>query len=156
ARWGVVATVNRLIGMFAFALWDREERTLWLVRDRMGIKPLYYRATGDLVLFGSELKALRSMPGWTPEMDRGALADYLERGYIPHPRTISRDVRKLAPGIILKIAPDHEPLTIRYWDLKAVAGAGIAAARHHDLPPRAAVDGLENLLRDAVKRRMIA
>src|SRR5207302_11116739 len=114
------------------------------------------RATSDRVLFGSELKALRSMPGWTPEMDRVALADYLERGYIPHPRTIYRDVRKLAPGTILKIAPEREPLAIRYWDLKTVAGAGIAAARHHDQPAHAAVDALENLLRDAVKRRMIA
>ena len=74
AVWGVEATVKRLIGMFAMALWDRRERVLYLVRDRLGIKPLYWADFNGRVLFGSELKALRAEPNWSPELDRGALA----------------------------------------------------------------------------------
>ena len=70
ARSGVEATLKRLIGMFAFALWDRRERTLTLVRDRLGIKPLYWAKFGSAFMFGSELKALRAHPGWTPRIDR--------------------------------------------------------------------------------------
>ena len=77
ARWGLEATVERLIGMFAFALWDRETRTLRLARDRLGIKPLYWGRFGSLFLFGSELKALRECPGWDVELDRDSLAAYL-------------------------------------------------------------------------------
>src|SRR5665213_1808213 len=69
AVWGVEATITRLIGMFAMAIWDRQERTLILVRDRLGIKPMYWASFGDLILFGSELKALRAHRGWQPELD---------------------------------------------------------------------------------------
>ena len=75
AALGVEATLQRLIGMFAIALWDRRERTLTLVRDRLGIKPLYWAKFGDLFLFGSELKALRAHPGWTPRIDRDAVGE---------------------------------------------------------------------------------
>jgi asparagine synthase (glutamine-hydrolysing) len=156
ARWGVVATIQRLIGMFALALWDRKDRALWLVRDRLGIKPLYYRATADLVLFGSELKALRAMPGWTPEIDPIARAQFLERGYVPHPRTIYKGVQKLPPGTALEIRQGSEPHLTRYWDLKKIASAGLATAQRHERTPEEDVDALERLLRDAVKRRMIA
>src|SRR5499425_3355234 len=70
AEWGVEATVKRLIGMFAMALWDRRDHVLYLVRDRLGIKPVYWAKFGERVLFGSELKALRADPGWTPALDR--------------------------------------------------------------------------------------
>src|SRR5665213_3543606 len=88
ATYGVEATIPRLIGMFALAVWDRKERTLKLVRDRLGIKPLYWGKFGNFFLFGSELKALRAHPGWTPRIDRGAVALYLRHSYIPAPRTI--------------------------------------------------------------------
>ena len=88
AAWGVEATVARLIGMFAFALWDREERRLWLGRDRLGIKPLYYGERDGLFLFGSELKALRAKDGWTPRIDRNALAAYTRFNYVPTPLSI--------------------------------------------------------------------
>jgi asparagine synthase (glutamine-hydrolysing) len=156
ARWGIVATIQRLIGMFALALWDRKDRTLWLIRDRLGIKPLYYRATTDVVLFGSELKALRAMPGWTPEIDPIARGQFLERGYVPHPRTIYKGVQKLPPGTALEIRQGSEPQVTRYWDLKTVASAGLAAAQRNSRGPEEDVDALETLLRDAVKRRMIA
>jgi asparagine synthase (glutamine-hydrolysing) len=77
AEWGVEATVRRLIGMFAIALWDCRERTLYLIRDRLGIKPLYYGRVGDALAFGSELKALHACPGWAPTMDAGAVVSFM-------------------------------------------------------------------------------
>ena len=88
AVWGVEATVKRLIGMFAMALWDRRDRALYLVRDRLGIKPLYWAEFEGRLLFGSELKALRADRRWTPELDRDALLSYLRFGYVPAPDTI--------------------------------------------------------------------
>jgi len=91
AAWGVEATVERLIGMFTLAVWDRDERVLYLVRDRLGIKPLYWARFGGLLLFGSKLKALRAHPGWRPELNRDALALYLRYNYVPD-RESSRHV----------------------------------------------------------------
>ena len=84
--------------MFAIALWDRRERTLTLIRDRLGIKPLYWAKFGDLFLFGSELKALRAHPGWTPQIDRNAVAAFMRYNYIPAPHSIYEDVHKLGPA----------------------------------------------------------
>src|SRR6266545_7607808 len=100
ALWGVEAAIERAIGMFAFALWDRTTRTLTLARDRLGIKPLYYAATPRRVLFGSQLKAFRSAPDWRPAIDRDALAGYLRHAYIAQPHTIYREAKKLPPGHI--------------------------------------------------------
>ena len=90
--------------MFAIALWDRRERTLTLMRDRLGIKPLYWAKFGDLFLFGSELKALRAHPGWTPRIDRNAAASFMRHNYIPAPHTIYEGVHKLEPGTVLTVA----------------------------------------------------
>jgi asparagine synthase (glutamine-hydrolysing) len=92
AAFGVEPTLRRLIGMFAIALWDRRERTLTLVRDRLGIKPLYWAKFGDLFLFGSELKALRAHPGWTPRIDHNAAASFMRHNYIPAPYTVYEGV----------------------------------------------------------------
>ena len=154
AAWGVEATVARLIGMFAIAFWDRQERTLTLIRDRLGIKPVYWSFAGGRLLFGSELKALRADPGWTPEVDQQAVASYLRLNYVPAPRTIYKDVRKLEPGCFLTIRAGAEPVETRYWDARAVARAGMAAP--FALPDRELTDQLEVLLKDAVGRRMIA
>ena len=101
AAFGIEATVKRLIGMFTIGVWDRRERTLTLVRDRLGIKPLYWTKSGGLFLFGSELKALRAHPGWTPRTDRAAVAAFMRHNYIPAPHTIYEGVHKLEPGTIL-------------------------------------------------------
>lgn len=154
ARWGVRATVERLIGMFAFALWDRETRTLHLVRDRLGIKPLYWGRFGPLLLFGSELKALRRHPGWEPEIDRGAVAAFLRHDYVPGPAAIWQGVAKLEPGRILTVRAGEEPRIEAYWRLEDVVRAGQAdpfAGTDEE-----AADRLEALLADAVSRRMIA
>src|SRR5215831_14105254 len=94
ALWGVQSAVERSIGMFAFVLWDRQTRTLSLGRDRLGIKPLYYAATPERVLFASQLKALRAVPGWSPTIDTDALVGYLRLGYLAQPRTIYAQAAK--------------------------------------------------------------
>ena len=151
---GVEATVPRLIGMFAFAVWDRKERTLKLVRDRLGIKPLYWGKFGGLFLFGSELKALHQHPGWTPQIDRGAVAQFLRHSHIPAPRTIYENVHKLEPGTILTLPWRGEPSIGAYWSARDIALKGMAN-------PIQASDGeltdqLEKLAIDAVRLRMIA
>jgi len=154
AAFGLEKTLAQLIGMFAMALWDRRERTLTLVRDRLGIKPLYWAKFGDLFLFGSELKALRAHPGWTPRINRGAVASYLRLDYVPAPHTIYEGVHKLEPGTFLTLAVDGEPRVTRYWDARAVARAGLRDPLEGS--DRELTDALAAQLKDAVKRRMIA
>jgi len=156
AAWGADATVRRLIGMFAFALWDRRERALTLARDRLGVKPLYYAEIGRRFLFGSELKAFASAPGWAPSLDRDALAGYMRHGYVAAPATIYREARKLPPGHLLTLAPDAPPRLTAYWDMRRVAVEGLAAAARGPVDEAAAPARLEALLLDAVRRRMIA
>ena len=154
AVFGVAATVKRLIGMFTIGVWDRRERTLTLVRDRLGIKPLYWAKFGNLFLFGSELKALRAYPGWTPHIDRGAVAAFMRHNYIPAPHTIYQGVQKLEPGCILTLPWGGEPQIERFWDARVVARAGLndpLRANDSEL-----TDQLETLLKDAVRRRMVA
>ena len=154
AAFGIDSTLQRLIGMFAAALWDRRERTLTLVRDRLGIKPLYWAKFGDLFVFGSELKALRAHPGWAPRIDRNAAASFMRHNYIPAPRTIYEGVHKLEPGMVLTLHWGGEPSINRYWNAREVAQAGIRAPiQGSDVE---LTDALERLLKDAVKRRMIA
>ena len=154
AVWGVEATVKRLIGMFAMALWDRRERTLYLVRDRLGIKPLYWAEFDERLLFGSELKALRADRSWSPELDRDALLSYLRFGYVPAPDTIYRGVRKLPPGTILRVSAGSRPVVTPYWSLQDIACQG-QSARFSGSEDEAA-EALDALLRDAVRRRMVA
>src|SRR5262245_40279868 len=110
ARWGTRKTLTRLVGMFAFALWDKEGRTLTLARDRMGEKPLYYGWQGNVFLFGSELKALRAHPAFSARVDRGSLCLLLRHNYIPAPWTIYEGIQKLSPGTWLTLGPgQREP-----------------------------------------------
>jgi len=154
ARWGVDATVRRLIGMFAIALWDRSNCTLFLVRDRLGIKPLYWAQFGQLFLFGSEIKAFKHHPDWRPEIDRAALSAFLRYSYVPAPYSIYRGVHKLEPGHILTVAPDKEPVVSTYWSMAEVVENGIK--KRLDLTDAEAISRLDALLRDAVGRRMVA
>lgn len=152
--WGIEETVKRCIGMFAFALWDRESRELVLVRDRLGIKPLYWARFGDLFLFGSQLKALRTHPEWRGELDRDALTSYMRHAYVPVPRTIYQSVGKLTPGHILYIPSRGEPRLACYWDNRAHARAGQENPFQGNYAD--ARDALENLLHQAVGDRMVA
>ncbi|MAF96907.1 MAG: asparagine synthase (glutamine-hydrolyzing) [Rhodospirillaceae bacterium] len=152
--WGLEAAVRRFIGMFAIALWDRHERTLHLVRDRIGVKPLYWGRRGKLLLFGSELKALRAHPDWTPEIDRGALAAYFRHSYVPSPFSIYKGIEKLMPGSIVSIGPDGRKTTVTYWSLEKVRDAGRADLL--DVSDDEAADGLDALIRESVGLRMIS
>jgi asparagine synthase (glutamine-hydrolysing) len=155
-RWGLEAALEKLIGMFAFALWDREAATLRLVRDRLGIKPLYHARAGRTFLFGSELSAILSHPRFLRDLDREALTSYLRYGYVPAPRTVFSGCRKLEPGTILTVGlPDPgNPRIQVYWDARQVAAA--AAGEGYGGDAASAVEELDALLSDAVKRRMIS
>lgn len=158
-HWGLEDAVGRLTGMFAFALWDRHERRLHLARDRMGEKPLYYGWTGDIFAFGSELKALRALPHWQPEIDRAALAHYTRLGCVPSPYSIYRDILKLPPAAVVTLsARDVEvrrcPEPRAYWSLREVAESGVR--QRFNLAGPAAADALDAVLRGAVARQMVA
>src|SRR5436305_14053945 len=155
ALWGVEAAIERAVGMFAFALWDRKTRSLTLARDRLGIKPLYYAATPERVIFASQLKAFRAAPDWRPTIDDNAVVGYLRHAYIAQPRTIYREAEKLAPGHILTLGEGMAAVPKCFWDLRAIAVAG---QRRNDPTPDAneAIERLDALLRDSVRLRMIA
>lgn len=152
--WGVESAVRRFIGMFAFALWDREERRLTLARDRLGIKPLYWGTVGDVTLFGSQPKAVTAHPVWRKQLDQESLRDYLRFGYVPAPRAIFEGMRQLEPGTLVEIDAAGRTTERRFWDLAEVASRGVVARRDPD--ERALTDELESLLRDAIRLRMIA
>lgn len=154
ARHGISATVHRLIGMFAIAIWDRKERTLTLVRDRLGIKPVYWANIDGVFMFASELKALRECPGWTPRINREAVASFMRHNYIPAPHTIYNDVYKLEPGTILTLPWGGEPKIEKFWNARDVAIEGIRNPLRED--DTALTDRLESLLVDAVGKRMMA
>lgn len=154
-HWGVEGGLRRLNGMFAFALWDKVERTLVLARDRMGEKPLYYGRSGNCFLFGSELKSLAVHPGWRGTIDRNALTLYLRHNYVPTPWSIYQGINKLPPAhfVVIKEAGQIVSEPQCYWNLSQVAENGLASA---DGSPEELIDELDQLLRDAVGRRMAA
>jgi asparagine synthase (glutamine-hydrolysing) len=154
AAWGVSAAVPRLWGMFAIGVWDHASRTLTLARDRVGKKPLYYRADAAELLFGSELKALAAARPGTFSIARDALAAYFRFGYVPSPHSIYQHTWKVPPGTLLTFAPGREPHAFQYWDARSVARDGLNTRLQSS--EREAVDDLEGLLADAVDRRMIA
>jgi asparagine synthase (glutamine-hydrolysing) len=152
---GVVATAKRLIGMFALAWWDSRDQTLWLVRDRLGKKPLYYGSFDGTVLFGSQLKALMAHPACERQINRDAMAGYLRFGYFPSSGSVLNGIRQLRPGTALAIrfsgSKAGEPIEHVYWDAFEVVNGRPAATNHREL-----TEELEELLTDAVRRRMVA
>jgi len=157
-RWGIECTLSAVVGMFAFAVWDRRDKTLTLARDRMGEKPLYYGWQAGSFLFGSELKAIRVYPGFRTEIDRQVLADYVRRGYIRAPQCIYKDVFKLLPGTYLQLSNAQPvgtlPFARVYWSLLEVMDHG----RHDPFPgdDEEAAGMLEELLGCAVAQQSIA
>jgi asparagine synthase (glutamine-hydrolysing) len=128
ARWGLTRTLEQLDGMFAFALWDRQERRLTLARDRVGEKPLYYGEIDRRLLFGSELRALAAGAAASPTIDHDSVAELLRYKYVPEPWSIYREILKLPPGTTVSARPEAgwgapEP----YWSAAEVAAAGLAA-----------------------------
>ena len=157
--WGIYATVERAVGMFAFAVWCRQTRTLTLGRDRLGEKPLYYgwQGTGRsaVFLFGSELKALRAHPAFGAAVNRDALCLYLRHNNVGGSRSIYEGIHKLPPGNLLKVSQAApEPVLQSYWSLAEVAQRGVAQPFAGTATE--AVDALEALLKDAVGQQMVA
>lgn len=169
ARWGLHATLERAVGMFALAVWDRRERTLSLARDRMGEKPLYYGWSRAGLVFGSELKALRAAPGFDNRVDQDVLSLYLRFNYVPAPWSILEGIYKLEPGVIatfartaLDAAPPAPPTVDgpasagvalrRYWSLDAV----VAAGADEGMTEAEALGGLETRLAEAVRQQAVA
>jgi len=156
-QWGLEAAVKKFIGMFAFALWDRKDQVLHLVRDRLGIKPLYYGWQGNSFLFGSELKAIKEHPEFRRETDPNAVALLMRHNYIPAPYSIYKGINKLLPGHILTLdanKPDATPKYTVYWSAQEVAEQGIADPFTGS--EEEVVCQLDAILRDAVKLRMIS
>ena len=155
-HWGVEATLPQLNGMFALALWDDRERVLYLARDRFGEKPLYYGWMGDVLLFGSELKALRAHPAFRGEIDREAVAFHLRYAYVPAPLSIYKGVAKLPPASFVKIRSGRreETAPVPYWSVREVAQRGLAEPYRGK--EAEAAEELDALLRDAVRLRMIS
>jgi asparagine synthase (glutamine-hydrolysing) len=152
--WGVEAAVRRFIGMFAIALWDRRLQRVHLIRDRMGVKPLYLGRAGSTFFFASELKALRAHPEFAGDIDRDALAAYFRYGYVPAPLTIYRGVEKVMPGTIVTIAAAGEVEQTTYWSVSAAAEQGMK--NRFTGSDAEAEERLDFLLRDAVRLRMIS
>lgn len=154
--WGLERALQEIDGMFAFALYDREERVLHLARDRMGKKPLYYGWMGNVFLFGSELKALRAHPDFKAEIDRNALATYVRHNCIAAPWSIYKGVYKLPPASYLTLPldrrADSKPET--YWNVRQVAIEG--TRQPLDLPFDEMLDQLNDILEDAVVKRMVS
>jgi asparagine synthase (glutamine-hydrolysing) len=153
-RWGLGPTLERMTGMFALAIWDREERTLHVARDRLGEKPLYYGWVDGTFVFASELKALRVHPDWKGAIDRGALTLFLRHGYVPSPYSIYEGIRKLTPGTFLSVRRGGSTTETVYWSARTIAERGQAdpfAGTEAE-----AVATLEQLLSRAVAGQMIA
>jgi asparagine synthase (glutamine-hydrolysing) len=156
-QWGFDDSLPRLNGMFAFAVWDREEHELRLVRDRLGEKPLYYGWSGKSFLFGSELKALVAHPGFRGEVNRTSLTMYLRYGWIPAPYSVYRGLFKLPPATSIRVKVSDEgiePVPVAYWSIEDAVRRGLEDPFRSSAEE--AEDCLDELLRDAIKMRMVA
>jgi len=149
AEWGPGA-VRRFVGMFAIALWSKADRRLYLLRDRLGVKPLYYGWNGNSLWFGSELKALRAFKHWPVQLDRSATADYFRYGYIAEPRSVYQDVFKLPAGHWLELGLEGERKIEPYWSVLD------SALNQRQGSENELADELEALMIDAFRYRMIS
>ena len=153
AEYGIEKFIQRVNGIFAFALYDSVSRALWLCRDRMGVKPLYHGVFGDCLLFGSELKALTQHRDFPRRISHVAVGAFLQNNYVPGDYCIYKGVSKVAPGTLLRFDLDGQSRSISYWSLDAVVRKGVAQ-------PITSLDEaqgrLDGLLKDAVKRQMVS
>ncbi len=159
AAWGPERALQSSTGMFALAVWDRRDKVLTLARDRFGEKPLYFGWQRDTFVFASELKAIRTHPAFTGEVDRDALALLLRHNCIPAPHCIYKGLYKLGPGEILSVPLSHEPgignvVRRKYWSVNEAVANGLADPLA--MPDDEAVDELERLLGASVERQMLS
>lgn len=156
--WGLEEAVRRFVGMFAFALWDRTEKTLHLARDRMGEKPIYYGWCGKSFLFGSELKSLRAHPDWEGEISADALAAYMKLRCVPAPHSIYRGIHKLPPATILSLRASDKPELLAeprvYWSAQDAVRR--ASTEREALTDDEALDQLEEVLKRSIRQMLRA
>jgi len=157
--WGIQVAVEKFIGMFAIALWDSKDRTLSLVRDRLGIKPLYYGWSSGAFLFASELKALKAHVAFDRPVDRNSIALFLRHSYIPAPYSVYKNIFKVEPGHILTIQLEehlnHEAVSdYCFWDAKTIAESG-QSQLFVGTEEEASLE-LERILKDSIDLRMIS
>lgn len=153
--WGLERSLKASVGMFALALWERKARRLYLARDRMGEKPLYYGWQSGVFLFGSELKALSAHPAFEHRINRDAVATLLRYNYIPAPHSIWQGIAKLEPGCWIELAPGQRQIQTRsYWSLGAAAEAGQATPFPGD--QESASRALEQILGEVIDAQMLA
>ena len=149
--WGLEQTLSKLIGMFAFALWDTKNKTLQLVRDRLGIKPLYWGDLGKLIIFASEIKSFEKMPKIELTVSNESLTSLLKYNYIASPHSIYKNIHKLNPGSILTINSSGNKKIHKFWDIN-----NLTHTQQFNRSPAKIYEELENLILDSVKRRMIS
>ncbi len=155
-KWGITASVKRFVGMFACAIWDTKEEELVLIRDRLGIKPLYWGKVGSALVFGSELKTFRAFPGFESKVDRGALAAYMRANCVPHPQTIYKGVHQMSPGTILRARRGITRVEV-FWSARDVARNGLETPLHFGTnQAELAKELLHEELMEAVKLRLLS
>lgn len=154
STWGFDRTLPRLIGMFAIAVWDMKERSLTLVRDRLGIKPLYWGRQSNRFYFASELKSLFADSLFTPELNRAALSGLVALNYVSGKQSIYQGIQQLEPGCTLKVAADGKIETQRYWDVAKIAAH--ACRNKQVLDEKELEESTHALVKDAVNKRMIS
>lgn len=152
SEWGLEKAIGRFVGMFAFALWDRSEKRLYLVRDRVGIKPLFFGLTDEGLVFGSELKALKKHSGFAGNINRNALALYFRHNFIPAPYSIFENVEKVRPGELITVSQSGVERK-KYWDIDEVWRGNANSFSGDD---QEAIDCLESLLLESVELRMLS
>ena len=154
-KWGVPKTLDRLVGMFAFAIWDQNKKELSIARDRLGEKPLYYGWVGNEFVFASELKALYQLPNWRGSIDRNALSNFLQLSYIPAPQSIFQGIKKLIQGTFIVVtskSKSHQELIPRtYW-----SAVGTVKKMPNKMSDLEVVEELEHLLKKSVTRQLLS
>ena len=157
-EWGIARTLPKLIGMFAIAVWDQKEKKLTLVRDRVGKKPMYYGWVGRDLVFASELKAIRALPGYELKINRNALGSFLHYSYVPSPLTIDQGIHQLEPGSLIEFDMSSgnvtHPVSKEYWSMSEASRVG-------KLDPflgteKEAIDQLDFLLTSATEKRLLS
>ena len=154
SHWGIRGTLKKLIGMFAFALWDRKKKELMLCRDRIGIKPLYWAEFGDSILFASEIKALKKHPKWNSKINHESLNNFFLYNYVPGPKTIFEKVHKMQPGTIITVSPHKIPSIEKYWSLEEVIRSN--KNQNLEITQKETEEELEKLLNDSVSKRLVS
>lgn len=151
--WGIQKTLSVISGMFAIALWDRKDKKLFLIRDRMGEKPLYYGFINGHFIFSSEIKAIKCFPGFHPEINKDAFYQYLSLDYIPAPLTIYQNIFKLQPAFCLEYSINSGVANYSYWDLSDIA---TNSKKELFVDDNSAIEAVKICLQKAVKSQSLS